>query len=139
MNVDDILASFKRAYPNDSIVIYKFKNGRASSFLGERLLKIKLDNGYFLQIVKLSTSSGGHMSSDEIKAKAFAFVYESKHEKDDVKRRDLLRDKFKVLFPDHLVNVFLFSDSDWGRYANNIKGGTFFEKDYGSEVDVVLN
>ena len=138
MNIDDIVASFQKAYPDDTILFYKFKSGGASSYYGERLLKVKLDDGYFLQIIKLLKSSGELMNSDDIKTKAFPFVYESKNEINDIQRRDTLREKLKNMFPKHYVNVFIFNDSDWSRYGNNTKGGTYFTKEYGSEIDVVL-
>ena len=138
MDAESIIANFKRAYPNDSIVAYEFKSGGAGSFSGEQLLDISLNNGSFLKVFKLSKSSGVSMDSDQIKVKAFPFVYETTHITDGARRRDILKNKLGAMFPNHNVNVFIFNDSNWSRNNINTKGSTYFEKSYGSEVDVVL-
>jgi hypothetical protein len=139
MTANDIKANFMRAYPTDSIVVYKFKSGGFGSYNGEKLLDVTLDNGYNLRIYKLLKSSGAHMNTEEIKAKALPFIYESRNMIDDGQRHTILQNKFKTMFPNHYVNVFIFNGSDWARQSNNTKGSIYFEKDYDSEVDVVLN
>lgn len=139
MGSKDIAANFKTAFPNDSILVYEFKSGGASSYDGNALVDVKLDTGYHLLVFKLNKSTGPPMSSDEIKSKALVFINDTKNETDGGQRRNILRDKLENVFPDHRVNIFIFGDGDWSRYGSNIKGITCFEKDYGSHVDIVLN
>jgi hypothetical protein len=139
MSAEDIMVNFKKAYPNDTIVAYKFKSGGRGSFSGEKLLNVTLNDGYTLRIYKLRKSSGAHVNADEIKVKAFPFVYESRNMIDTAQRRDILNNKLTSMFPNHNVTVFIFNDSNWSRQSNNTKGITYFEKGYGSEVDVILS
>ena len=79
------------------------------------------------------------MSSDEIKVRAFPFVYESRNVTDGKQRREFLKQKLTAMFPNHYVNLFTFNDGYWSRYSNSTKGTTYFADSYGSEVDVVLS
>ncbi|CAF4095560.1 unnamed protein product [Adineta steineri] len=133
-----IVESFKQAFPNDIIVAYKFKSGGAGWFYGTRLLRVNLKDGYWLQIYKLSKSAGNYVTSDEIKSTANSFINKTKGEVDNIKRRDILWNELKNAFPSHYVNIFIFDDSDWTRNGQNTKGSAYFEKNYGSEVDIVL-
>eukprot|EP01124_Arcella_intermedia_P016966 TRINITY_DN23594_c0_g1_i1.p1 TRINITY_DN23594_c0_g1~~TRINITY_DN23594_c0_g1_i1.p1 ORF type:complete len:140 (-),score=25.28 TRINITY_DN23594_c0_g1_i1:27-446(-) len=137
---DTIAATFKEAFPNDTIVIYVFSSGGSSSFKGFLLLDtLQLKDGNMLHILKLNQSSGEWMSSDDIKVRAFPFVYESRHITDNNRRRNLIKEKLDRQFPNHNVTVTVFNNSDWSRKSHNTKGATFFEKDYGTEIDVVLS
>ncbi|CAF1267683.1 unnamed protein product [Adineta steineri] len=133
-----IVASFQRAFPNDTIVAYKYKNGGTGWFYGTILLEVKLIDGYFLRIIKLSKSAGNYVTSDEIKSTANSFINKTKGEVDSVKRRDILSNELKNVFPSHYVNIFIFDDTDWTRNGHNTKGSAYFEKNYGSEVSIVL-
>ena len=79
------------------------------------------------------------MSSDDIKAKAFRFIDETKGVTSGGERRDILVKQLTNIFPNHNFNVFIFHDSSWSRQSSNTKGSTYFEKNYGSEVDIVLS
>lgn len=139
MDIDEVLASFQRAYPDDTILIYRFKNAGGNSFYGDCLVNIQLHDGYYLRIYKLSKSSGESLSSDDIRIKAFPFVYDTKKEIDHNKRQNILEEKLRPLFPDHYVNIFIVNDSDWLQRSYNTKGISFFKEEYGSDVDIVLN
>ncbi|CAF0833320.1 unnamed protein product [Adineta steineri] len=133
-----IVESFKQAFPNDTIVAYKFKSGGAWLCYGTRLLRVNLKDGYWLQIHKLSKSAGNYVTSDEIKSTANSFINKTKGEVDNIKRRDILWNELKNAFPSHYVNIFIFDDNDWTRNGQNTKGSAYFEKNYGSEVSIVL-
>ena len=138
MSATDIVDAFKKAFPDDTILAHTFKSGGASSFTGEKLVDVQLKSEEWLRIFKLSRSSASYLSGDEIKVKVFPFVYDTKNINDSERRRDILKDKLKILFPQHNVNLFIFNGSCWSRSSNNTKGIAFFEKEYGSEVDIVL-
>jgi hypothetical protein len=133
------LARFKKLYPDDTIVVYKFKSGGASSYSGQKLLDVDASDGYTLRVYKFAKSSGSYMSSDDIKVKAFPFVYEIRGVTSGEERRDILEEKLTNMFPNHNVTVLIFNDSNWSRQSSNTKGNTYFEKSYGSEVDIVLS
>jgi len=139
LTVAKIAENLEEAYPEDSFLVYKFiAPGGACWFHGNKLVDVKLDDGDLLRIYKLSTSSGSSMKSDEIKAKAFPFIYETKGETDNTRRRDKLRDSLKNVFPNHHVNVFILYPP-WNRNHWNVKGTTSFKDEFGSHVDIVLN
>lgn len=139
MNLDEILASFQKAYPDDTILIYRFKNSGGNSFYGDCLLNVELQDGYHLRIYKLAKSSEELLSSDKIKIKVSPVVYETAKEIDHSKRQQILEEKLRPLFPDYYVNIFVVSDSNWSQRSYNTKGISSFKADYGSDVDIVLN
>lgn len=134
-----IKKTFQEVFPNDAILVYRSTTGGWGRFIGQKLLGVQLKDGYWLEIFKVSQSSGEIMTSAEIKAKADGLITETKSETDKVKRRDILHEKLKALFPNHNVHVFLFGDSLWSRSTHSNKGAAYYEKDYGSEVDIVLS
>lgn len=107
-------------------------------FYGIELLKVKLNDGYWLMIFKLSKLSGETMTSEQIQLVADPFIHKTKGEMDDLKRRDILNKQLNDAFPYHYVNIFIFENSDWHRNSYNIKGSAYYEKNYGSEVDIIL-
>ncbi len=133
-----IFDNFRRAYPDDSILIYTFTPpGGAGSFNGIKLLETTLEGGESLRVFKLTKSSGFHMNPDEIRVKAFPFVSDTGSMKDNTKRRDCLVASLKNIFPDHNLNVFIFG-STWSRY-NHSRGAVGFRNEYGPDVDIVLS
>ena len=138
-SVDDIINNFKETYPSDAFVVCKFKSpGGASSYDGTCLVDLKLNNDDWLYIYKLTSSSGPTISENDVKAKAFPFVYDTKSETSSEKRRDSLRDSLKTVFPEHNVNIFIFG-STWEAHRANCKGRAYFTKEYGSTVYIVLS
>jgi hypothetical protein len=133
-----IFDNFSKAHPEDSILVYKFTTpGGASYYFGTQLLNINLGGSEWLRAYKLSESHGFYMNSDVIKSKAFPFVYDTRSITDSERRRTVLRDSLKNIFPNHYVNVFIF-DGAWSR--NNLsKGAVAFMNEYGSDVDIVLS
>ena len=138
-SVDDIINKFKETYPSDAFVVCKFTApGGTSSYHGTCLADLKLNNDDWLHIYKLTSSSEPTISDNDVKAKAFPFVYDTKSETSSEKRRDSLRDSLKTVFPEHNVNVFIFGRS-WNANARNHKAHTWFTKEYGSDVYIVLS
>jgi hypothetical protein len=140
MNVtaEEIINNFKLVYPDDSILVYKAEKGWSHWYHGRRFVKVTLEDGQWLLIYKLLKSSKSDISSEEIMTKAFPFVFDTKSEKDPVKRRDALRDQLQKVFPDHHVSVFV-TPGVWQRGSNNITGSASFIKEYGTNVDIILN
>lgn len=140
MTAEEIVDNFKQVYPDDSILVYKVEKGWSHWYHGRRLVKVTLEDGQWLLIYKLlkSATSASNISSEDIKAKAFPFVFDTKREKDPVKRRDTLRDQLQKVFPDYHVNVFI-TPGVWQRSSNNITGSASFIKEYGTTVDIILN
>ncbi|CAF1110381.1 unnamed protein product [Adineta ricciae] len=134
-----IKTTFQEAFPNDAILVYRSTTGGWGRFIGKKLLGVQLKDDYWLEIFKVSQSTGETMTSDAIKSIANDVITETKSETDNVKRRDVLHEKLKALFPNHNVHVFLFNDSHWSRSTHSHKGAAYYEKDYGSEVDIVLS
>lgn len=138
MTTNDIRDSFRMVYPNDLFYVCKHASSRgASSYYGSLLLYVELYKGDYLSVYKLSRSLGPIMSSDEIKQKAFAFIYDTRNITNDVLRRDQLRRSLRPLFPKHNVNVFIF-DKHWD-CASYDRGNAVFKYQYGSDVCVVLS
>jgi hypothetical protein len=127
-----IFDNFKRAHPDDSILVYKYTApGEACSCFGAELLHINLEGSEWLRASKSVTGSS--------------------------RRRDLFKKSLKYVFSDYDVNVFTFQDDwsrnfafqdDWSRNFNfqddwsrkiNSKGAVFFRNEYGSDVDIVLS
>ena len=133
-----IKSNFMKAFPNDTILIYKFKSACAGTYHGVRLVSVTLKDGYYLKIYKLSKSAGEWMTEHQIKTKGLDLVEKTSNETTMTKRRNILKEKLKILFPNHYVTVFVFSGSSWARDSFNIKGTAYFEK-YGSEVDIILS
>ncbi len=77
------------------------------------------------------------MDSDDIKSKAFPFVYDTKGETDLGKRSDKLKASLTNVFPNHNVNVFIFGKTC--SRSNYSRGATLFMNDYGSNVNIVLS
>ena len=133
-----IKENFMKAYPNDLILVYKYTPpGGAGSYNGTKLLETKVQSGETLKAFKLTRSGGPNMNSDEIKAKAFPFVYDTRSITNDERRRDLLQASLKNIFPNHNVNVFIFNDG-WSRSCCS-KGSVAFKNEYGSTIDIVLS
>ena len=84
---------------------------------------------------KLSESSAAIVKDEEIKYKVFPFIYETQNVTDNVKRRSIITEKIKVLFPQHYVNVFVFNDESWSRHSFGTKGRTYSQSMNGIEVD----
>ncbi|CAF3553043.1 unnamed protein product [Rotaria sp. Silwood1] len=104
----------------------------------QKLLKAQLKDDYdYLEVFKLWRSSVCSMDSDEIKSKAFPFVYDTKGQTDTETRRDSLKASLQKIFPNHGMNVFIFSKSWY--YRTYTKGSASFEKEYGTDVLVVLS
>jgi hypothetical protein len=140
MTVTDetIVNNFRTAYPNESILIYKYRApGGTGIFHGVKLLEVKLHNEEWLTIYKLKKSSGTYMNSDDIKFKAFPFICDTQSETDPNKRRDKLKTSLKNVFPNHHVNVFIFCKNWTG--SSYSCGATSFRGEYGSDVDIVLS
>ncbi|UJR24097.1 hypothetical protein I4U23_027064 [Adineta vaga] len=138
VTAQSIFDTFRKANPDDSILVYKFTApGGTGNFFGNQLLHINLNGDEWLKAYKLSKSSGSYMNPDEIKAKAFPFIYDTRSITDTTRRRDILKNNLKIVFPDHYVNVFIFNKG-WSR-NNRSKGATAFKKEYGSDVDIVLS
>ncbi|CAF1508829.1 unnamed protein product [Adineta ricciae] len=133
-----IIAKFHEVFPNDTIVAYKYKSGSAEWFYGTKLLDLQLKDDYWLRIIKFSTSVGESMTTDHVQLRATPYILKTKAETDGSKRRDILRDELKTAFPNHFVNVFIYNDNDWTRSSRNAKGTAYYEKNYGTEVDIVL-
>ena len=138
VTVETVIENFKKAYPSDTFLVYISSGGGTTSFYGTCLLHVKLDGEQWLDVFKLSQSSGISMTGEDVKAKAFPFVYDSKSESDVTIRRDILRNRLKSVFPNHHVNIFVCT-TGWRRNSSNIKGSAFFQKEYGSTVDIILS
>ncbi|CAF4183596.1 unnamed protein product, partial [Rotaria sordida] len=90
---ESILDSFRTIYPDDSFYICKFTPpGGSSSFYGNELLDVQLQDGDWLKIYKLSESSGSTLNDNEVRRKALPFVYDTRRVTDDETRRDRLHD-----------------------------------------------
>jgi len=138
-SVEDIINNFTKAYPSDAFVVCKFAGGGgASSPCGTHLVRVQLKDNDWLDIYKLTSSSGPTINDSDVKAKAFTFIYDTKSETDSEKRRDSLRDSLKTVFPEHNVNVFIFVPP-WNANARNHKAHAWFIKEYGSAVYIVLS
>ncbi len=136
---DNIMENYKKAYPSDTFVVHKFTApGGCGWRHGYQLLRIQLVDNDWLDVYKLIQSSGSVLNSDDIKTKAFAFIYDTKDQTDDEKRRESLYDSLKNVFPNHYVNVFIFT-KQWSWNVNNSKGSVSFTDKYGSDVHIVLN
>jgi hypothetical protein len=71
---ENIIENYKRANHSDTFVVHKYTlPGGCNWHSGFSLLRIQLSDQDWLDIHKLSTSSGFIINSDEIKAKAFPF------------------------------------------------------------------
>ena len=126
------------AHPEDSILVYKFTApGGCNSHYGTKLLAIELANNEWLHAYQLSKSSGSYMTQEEIRYKAFPFIYDTRHVTNIRSRLDLLKKSLRKVFPDHYVNIFIFRDG-WSRRCNG-KGSVAFKYEYGSDVDIVLS
>ena len=135
----DIISNFQKAYPEDTFLATTHTlSGTASRFQGHLLVCTQLADKDWLDIYRLSTSSGSVLSSYEIKRRAFPFIFDTKSETDKEKRRDSLRDSLADAFPEHNVNMFVFP-TYWSWAVTNSKGFVTFTKHYGSDVLVVLN
>ena len=139
VNTEDIINDFTAAYPSNAFMVLKFKiPGGCSWHCGFPLLRVQLQDDDYLDIYKLSSSSGPVLSDNDVKAKALPFVYDTKSETSSEKRRDSLCDSLKTVFPQHNVNIFIFG-STWQANWKNCKGATRFMKEYGTDVLVVLS
>lgn len=136
-NTSEIYDNLIKAYPSDYFVVYKFTApGGASHYSGTQLFDLKVSDGDWVQAYKLNASSGPSLTAEEVKQKAFPFVYDTKGITDNGNRRDKLRDNLKSMFPNHNVTVFIFGHS-WTRTGRS-KGATSFKNEYGSDVDIIL-
>ena len=134
----NIRDSFSAAFPSATIYVCKYRApGGACSFYGNQLLHVKLDDGDWLTVYKLSDSSGYNMNGGVVKQKAFPFVYDTRNITDSEIRRNRLRDHLKNIFPDHNVNVFIYGNVFENAYHS--KGKACFSNGYGSRVMVVLS
>ncbi|CAF1459899.1 unnamed protein product, partial [Rotaria sordida] len=52
--------------------------GGSSSFYGNELLDVQLQDGDWLKIYKLSESSGSTLNDNEVRRKALPFVYDTR-------------------------------------------------------------
>lgn len=139
MDANIIIDNFKMAFPGEVILAHTFKTGGACSFTGQKLIDVQLKDGSWLRLFKLNKSSADQVHGDDIKVKLFPFVYDTKSMTDGEQRRDLLKEKLKVLYPQHNIHIFVFGDGLWARYSVNTKGNAYFAKEYGSEIDVILS
>lgn len=131
--------NFHKAFPNDIILVHKYNTpGGTGSFYGNQLLKVQLEDRDWLRVYKLSKSSRPVMNSAEIKRRAFPFVYDTQRIRNPERRRDVLRNNLKNILPDHYVNVGIFGRG-WSRYSRNTKGVAYFDKEYGTDIDIVLS
>ncbi len=133
------MENYKKAYPSDTFVVHKYTSpGGCGLYRGHHLLRIQLVDNDWLDVYKLKQSSGSVLNSDEIKSKAFPFIFDTKGQTDNAKRRDSLNDSLKNLFPNYNVNVFIF-EKQWSESMSNIKGSASFTNEYGSDVHIILN
>jgi hypothetical protein len=133
-----VFDNFKKAHLEDHILVYKYTaSGGACSYYGTELLHINLGGNERLRAFKLSESKGSFMNPNVIKSKAFPFVYDTRSITDSERRRTVLRDSLKNIFPNHYVNVFIFSGA-WSRNTRS-KGAVDFADEYGADVDIVLS
>lgn len=119
------MQNYETAYPLDTFVIHKYTPpGGAASFHGYLLLYIQLADNDCLD--------------KYIRKKAFASIYRTKSETNNDLRRASIKSSLKTIFPNHYVNVFIFSNA-WTGCARNHKGYENFLANYGSDVQIVLN
>ncbi|CAF0774773.1 unnamed protein product [Adineta ricciae] len=138
VDIGEIVTNFKKAYPNDDFLVQKHKPcTSAGRYHGDTLLDVKLEVGECLTIYKLEKSSGSaSINSDELKSKAFPFVYDTKSETDIEKRHDLIRTSLKNLLPNYRVHTFIFTENCV--HAGYYKACASFKKEYGSDFIVFL-
>ena len=137
-SAEEIFDNLRKAHPNDSILVYRYTApGGCGTYSGDQLLHINLGGDVWLEAYKLKESSGSNLDKDEIKVKAFPFVFDTKGITDSAKRRDSLKSSLSKVFPNHNVTVFIFKSS-WSR-KNRSSGAVSFQNEYGSDVDIVLS
>ncbi|CAF0976549.1 unnamed protein product [Rotaria sp. Silwood1] len=133
-----IIDKLQAAYPNDIFYVCKFSPpGGASSYEGQLLLNVPLQDGDWLRIYKLSQSSGPPVNNDIVKHIAFPFIYDTKSITNDEARVKRLCHSLQTLFPLHHVNVIVFNEP-W-ESSSCAKGCVSFMKEYGSDVCVILS
>ncbi|CAF1036747.1 unnamed protein product [Rotaria sordida] len=129
---------FQTAYPNDYFYVCKFTApGGSSSYEGQILLNVQLGDQDWLRVYKLSKSSGLPVNTDDIKRKAFPFVFDTKGITNNEKRRDRIRNSLRSVFPHHHIHVIIYNDA-W-ESASSAKGSASFMNEYGSDVCVILS
>lgn len=134
----EIRDRFLKAYPDELIVVYRYAApGGCCSCLGIQLLGINLGGNEWLDMFKLHKSAGACVNEEEITSKAHPFVYETRDIRDHRRRRDILKNNLKNVFPNHYVHIFLFK-ARWTRSSQN-KGAASFRNDYGHDVDIILS
>lgn len=140
VTADLLMENYHKAYPTSTLVIYKYAApGGSSTCRGNLLSHIQLIDQDWLDIYKLTKSSElMMMTSDEIKSKAFPFVFDTKSETDSEKRCENLYESLNNTFPNYNVNVFVFKNN-WSGSMTNTKGSVTFTKEYGSDVVIILN
>ena len=138
VNLANIRDNLKEAFPDAIFYVCKYTlPGGTCSYYGKKLLRIQLDDGDWLDVYKLSDSSGYNMNDDVVKQKAFPFVYDTRNITDSEIRRDRLGAHLKNIFPDHNVNVFIYGNVFENAYHS--RGNACFRNGYGSSVTVVLS
>lgn len=133
-----ILNAFKATYPQDSFVVMKGAYNWRGRYIGTGLLYVKLSDEEYLFVGKLSASSGAQMSKTDVKSRAFPSVLNTKHITDPSTRCFKVHDELKPIFPNHNVYVMV-ANSTWRRQIHNIKGEVIFKRQYGTDVDIILN
>ncbi|CAM4808231.1 unnamed protein product [Rotaria magnacalcarata] len=119
----EIRDNYKKANPDDSVLVYKFAApGGCGNYHGTLLSHVKLDDGEWLKVIKLQKSNGSNLNEDEIRTKALPFIYDTKDEKESEKRRDRLKNSLRDVFPDHHVSIHIFSGA-WSRSSSRVRIG----------------
>lgn len=137
--VKNIRDQFHQAYPSDCFYVCKFSaTGGACAFDGQNLIDAQLQDKDWLQVFKLKNSSGPILEDADIRQKALPSIYDTKDITDNEVRRNRLCDDLKVKFPNHNVNVFVYTNkwtyAAWGKGCYSFVGAN-----YGSEVVLVFS
>lgn len=85
----------------------------------------------------MSSTTSITISSDELKEKMFCFVYDSRNQKESIKRAEYLCDKLKEKFPSFNVGAFVNNDGKFPWAVVNCKVSAYFEN-YEGDILLVL-
>ena len=136
---EEIRDNFSKMFPSESFQVIQASNYCVSSFNGELLLKVKLEDGNYLLVLKMRVSDGPKISNDEVFQKAFPWVYESKKTPDVDRRRDFLKENISNLFPQYHVLVLMFkAGQSWAAPYAKAKANAVFAKDYGDHDIIII-
>ncbi|CAF2995421.1 unnamed protein product, partial [Rotaria sp. Silwood2] len=127
-----------KAYPDDLFVVHRWTApGGAWKGYETKLSEVQCDDEDWLRVIKLQKSKGLFMKEDEIRSKAFSFIYNTKGESNCEKRRDSLFTSLNNIFPNYNVSVFIFEDY-WAKRCW-CKGWCEFRNEYGSDVSIIFS